>query len=59
MGSTIENGICSFYEYNKRMVSYVPCYVYFKKVFKRIGEEGYKMGFWEAGNGLENYYKFI
>lgn len=52
MGSRIENHICTFYEYNKRMQSYVPCYTYFKKVFKRIGDEGYRMGFWEAGNGL-------
>lgn len=41
------------------MQSYVPCYTYFKKVFKRVGDEGYRVGFWEAGNGLENYYKFL
>lgn len=59
MGSRIENGICTFYEYSKRAQSYVPCYVYFKKAFQLIQAEGYRVGFWEAGNGLENYYKFI
>lgn len=59
MGSRIDKGICTFYEHNRRMQSFVPCYAYFKKVFQLIQAEGYRAGFWEAGNGLENYYKFI
>lgn len=41
------------------MKSYVPCYNYYKKAFKMAADEGMRVGFWEAGNGLENYYKFM
>lgn len=52
LGARIEDGICTVYEYAKRMKSYVPCYNYYKKAFKMAKDEGVRVGFWEAGNGL-------
>lgn len=42
---------------NKRY--YVPCYRYFRAAFELAKSGGAGVGFWEGGNGLEIYYKFM
>jgi hypothetical protein len=55
----IENSICTFVEAKTHVQSYVPCYSYFNTSFEKIKEAGFDVGFWEAGDGLENYFLFM
>lgn len=38
---------------------YIPCYQYFKAAFDLAQKAEAGVGFWEGGNGLENYYRFL
>ena len=55
----IHNGICRFVPNGSRETFFVPCYNYFRKVLGMCKGQGVGVGFWEGGNGLENYYRFL
>ena len=47
------------YASKSRQRYYIPCFGYFKEAFVRAEASGAGVGFWEGGNGLETYYKFL
>jgi hypothetical protein len=57
--ATLHKGICRFSEAKSKRAYLIPCYNYFKKVFELAEKASAGVGFWEGGNGLENYYKFL
>jgi hypothetical protein len=53
-----ERGMCKFVSV-KRVKYLVPCYKYFEESYGILREGKLGGGFWEGGNGLENYYLFM
>ena len=54
----ISQGMCLIGLKNRKRF-YVPCLSYFAEAWARAEAAAAGVGFWEGGNGLENYFKFM
>lgn len=50
--------MCKFVS-GKKLKYLVPCYKYYEESYGILREGKLGGGFWEGGNGLENYYLFM
>jgi hypothetical protein len=53
----LSQGMCLYSLKNKQRF-YVPCFAYFREAFE-MAKEAEGVGFWEGGNGLESYFKWL